>query len=51
MNILKIVKQHRYETVCAVLALLILLAFWPASRLGSQAGSKTEESKIGETGP
>jgi len=43
LNIGDIVKQHRYETVCAVLALVILLALWPASRLGSQAEAKTEE--------
>jgi hypothetical protein len=43
LNIGDIVKQHRYETVCAVLALVILLALWPARRLGSQAEAKTEE--------
>ncbi|NIA06588.1 MAG: hypothetical protein GWP14_02955 [Actinobacteria bacterium] len=43
LNIGNIVKQHRYETVCVVLALVILLALWPASRLGSQAREKTEE--------
>ena len=43
LNIGNIVKQHRYETVCVVLALVILLALWPASRLGSQAKAKTED--------
>ena len=59
MNILNLVKQHRYETVCVVLALLILLALWPASRMGLQARSKTEEvenwqdraSKVQRAGP
>ena len=43
MNIPNMIKQHRYETICAVLALLILLALWPASRLGSQARAKTKD--------
>ena len=43
LNIGNMIKQHRYETVCVALALVILLALWPAAKLGSQAREKTEK--------
>ena len=45
LNVTKIIKEHRYETVCVAIALMILLALWPANRLGSQARGRTEEVK------
>lgn len=43
LDMKNIVKQYRYETVCVVLAMVILLAFWPSSKLGSEAKAKTED--------
>ena len=43
MNIVNIVREHRYETVCVALALILLLALWPISKLGSQARANSED--------
>ena len=43
MNIGNIVREHRYETVCVALALILLLALWPIAKLGSEARANTEK--------
>jgi len=45
MNIKNLTKEHRYEFVCVVLALLLLLALWPALRFGSDAKAKAAEAR------
>ena len=45
MNIMSLIKEHRYEFVCVVLALLLLLALWPALMLGSDAKQKAIEAQ------
>ena len=45
MNIMSLIKEHRYESVCVVLALLLLLALWPAVKLGSEAKAKARQAQ------
>ncbi len=45
MNIMSLIKEHRYEFVCVVLALLLLLALWPALKLGSEAEAKARQAR------
>lgn len=37
MNIMNVLKSHRYESICGVLVLLLLASLWPAATLGSKA--------------
>ena len=45
MNIANLTKEHRYEFVCVILALILLLALWPALRLGSDAKAKAVKAR------
>ncbi len=45
MNVMNLLKEHRYEFVCVVLALLLLLALWPALKLGSEAEAKARQAR------
>ena len=40
MNIMSLIKEHRYESVCVALAVLLLLALWPALNLSTKAKAK-----------
>ncbi len=59
MNIMSLIKEHRYESVCVVVALLLLLALLLALKLGSDAEQKaieaqkldTEITRLGGRGP
>ena len=43
MNIMNLIKEHRYESVCVVLGLLLLAAVWPALNIGSEAAAKADK--------
>ena len=44
MNIMSLIKEHRYESICVALALLLLLALWPALKLGAKAKAMAEQA-------
>ena len=44
MNITSLIKEHRYESVCVALALLLLLALWPALNLSTEAKAKAVQA-------
>ena len=45
MNIMSLIEEHKYESVCVALALLLLLALWPALTLGTKAQAQAVKAR------
>ena len=45
MNIANIIKQHRYESVCVILCVLLLAGLYPAAKLGSKVQASAKDAQ------